>query len=492
MMKKITRILTGLLTAAMLLSGCQKQNTETTEFVIDPAVVTDVMSSANYIVTNKQFMYFYMSAYQKYSAYASYFGFSTDIPLDEQEYTMSNLSGYTWHDYLVDETKKSLKELLVLCEAARQRGITLDEAEKEDIEANIKALNAAAGHQGIDTSELISKNYGLGVTEFDVRYCLELQKLAIKAKEVIKAELVFTDEDLEKTCADNMNVYYDADYRYYEFRAEIGTDFNANEIKEAKAQAKANADKLLAQTKDEQSFLDGIESYLRSETDMTDEEIEAALEATLSEEYAYKTGGEFSDWLFEQDDEGNYIRKKGDVTNLYNDENGSYTICVVVRPIYREDYATRSVRHILISVDTFDGERGLPDAQAKAKAEALLEELKTAEKTEEAFAAMAAEHSMDTDSAKYGGLYENIGRGNMIAEFDRWLYDDSRTVGEMDIVLTKYGYHITYYVGEGPIKWKIDAEANLRNETYVEEYEALTQEYKITVNEQGLRTIISA
>ena len=485
-MKILLRTALVLLASLMILSGCNNAGNDGE--VVD---TTWTMATDSYVVTPGQFTYFYSIAYAGYSGYADYFGFSTDTPLDEQACSLGNTEDYTWHDFFVDQIKDSLEELLVMCEEATVRGITLDDEETAIIEENIGNLSAAAENLGITVEELVSENYGENVTLDDIRACMQMQALASKTEDIMEAEFTFTDEDLERECEVNMGYYYAADYRYFEFTAEYDSTSKTDEIAEAKAKAKANADALFAAADDEESFLSWVEKYLREDVGLTDEEVEEELDATFVEKYAYTTIGNFARWVFEQDDDGNYVRKKNDVTTNYNEANGTYVVSIIVRPMYRDDYATRSVRHILISVDSSDSSSGLSDAEAKAEAEELLAELKAEGVSEEKFAAFANEHSMDTGSASDGGLYENVGKGEMVDAFDAWLFDSARVSGDTDILLTEYGYHIVYYVGEGVTKWKDDAERNMRTEAYDSAYENAVNVHNVRVNEPCIDTLES-
>ena len=115
-----------------------------------------------------------------------------------------------------------------------------------------------------------------------------------------------------------------------------------------------------------------------------------------------------------------------------------------------------NVRHILINFEggTTDenGQTTYSDeekATAKSKAEALLQQWKDGEATEESFIALVKDNTGDTASAETGGLYEDIYKtANYEAAFLNWSVDTSRETGDTGIVETTYGYHIMYYVGD--------------------------------------------
>lgn len=124
---------------------------------------------------------------------------------------------------------------------------------------------------------------------------------------------------------------------------------------------------------------------------------------------------------------------------------------------HEKDYKTQKeskslvyhVRHILLfpggaKKETYtDAEwaKGLTDA------EAMLQQWRDGEATEESFAELAKKHSGDSNAAD-GGLYEALTSGtNFVKEFKDWYLDESRVPGDSGIVKTTYGYHLMYFSG---------------------------------------------
>ena len=107
-----------------------------------------------------------------------------------------------------------------------------------------------------------------------------------------------------------------------------------------------------------------------------------------------------------------------------------------------------NVRHILIQPegeqDTWTDESW---AAAEAQAQALYDQW-LLDPSEDAFAALATDNTMDPGSAETGGLYEEVAPGDMVAEFNDWCFDAERQIGDSGIVKTSYGYHIMYFVGQ--------------------------------------------
>lgn len=111
------------------------------------------------------------------------------------------------------------------------------------------------------------------------------------------------------------------------------------------------------------------------------------------------------------------------------------------------------VRHILIEPKggetAEDGTTTYTDAQWEAcriEAQALLDQWKEANGTEEDFAALATEHTTDGGSKESGGLYTNLTKDtNFVTEFKEWYLDESRKNGDTGLVKSVYGYHIMFF-----------------------------------------------
>ncbi len=99
---------------------------------------------------------------------------------------------------------------------------------------------------------------------------------------------------------------------------------------------------------------------------------------------------------------------------------------------YQQPEQARS-RHILIKTS---GGAAKTDAEAKAKAEALLKQIQGGAN----FAELAKKNSEDPGSGAQGGELGFARHGMMVPEFDTAIF--SQKIGETGMVKTQYGYHI--------------------------------------------------
>lgn len=165
---------------------------------------------------------------------------------------------------------------------------------------------------------------------------------------------------------------------------------------------------------------------------------------------------------------------------------------------YAEQGVTRDgvyvdIRHILIMPEGGEtGSDGYPvytdEAWAAAEEEAnrIYGEWKHGgETTEDRFGQMAQEYSKD-GSASNGGLYTDVYEGQMVENFNNWCFDESRQVGDYDLVKTQFGYHIMYFVGSRPI-WYATAETELINQTVAALVPAAMEKYPAEVDYSAIK-----
>lgn len=149
------------------------------------------------------------------------------------------------------------------------------------------------------------------------------------------------------------------------------------------------------------------------------------------------------------------------------------------------------VRHILIlpegaTVETVTTEEFSDEAWAagEQKAQEILDQWLSGDKTEDSFATLANENSADTGSNTNGGLYENVYPGQMVSAFNNWCFDENRKAGDTGIVETSYGYHVMYFVGQSDETYREYLIKNdLTSEDYTNWYNALVDAQDMTVGD---------
>ena len=237
------------------------------------------MKSENFRVTQNMMNYYFQSQYSSFvsenSAYLSYYGLDTGKSLKDQTYsTDADGNVVTWFDTMMDSTVEQVKEILVYCEEAEARGITLDEEDMKAIEDELYMYDLYGQLYGTDKNAYISMMYGKGMRESDIKKALELSALASKCSSLIGDEILdgITDEHIIKEYETNADEYDQVDYIYYTFdvaftdakNALASTATDAEKIakyKEMIEEAKARAEEWAA-IKDEAVLKDTILKYV--------------------------------------------------------------------------------------------------------------------------------------------------------------------------------------------------------------------------------------
>jgi peptidyl-prolyl cis-trans isomerase D len=121
-------------------------------------------------------------------------------------------------------------------------------------------------------------------------------------------------------------------------------------------------------------------------------------------------------------------------------ENSNYLLARVLGSKSMPDSV--SARHILIgTVDPQSGQPLLDDSSAHKKADSILAAIKAGAD----FGAMVREFSTDQGSKDKGGLYPSISYGQMVPEFNDFVF--TKPVGSKEVVRTQFGYHIIEVMG---------------------------------------------
>lgn len=508
---------------------------------------TTVAESEHYSVTGTMLSYYFYQSYRyflgSYGSLVQYLGLNTGASLKNQ--TMQN-SGQTWFDYFMSSVKSEIEQMLVYCEEARARGIKLDDADYADIDKALKSLEEAAAESGYSVSGYITGMYGTGVKKSDIRRALEMSQLASKASEVVSKEFKngVTDDEITKYFDEHPASFLTAGILTYTFsvtkpdknKDEGSSEYDAkveelnkraNELKACKTvdEFKTFVANYVAETEFDGVYADqtekvdpeklpsgdalterknaiiksavelalaGKDATLTTDKDdaavaLSNVEVEltkkvaSALTAMVNDSFAWTDDKDNNEGLWVSDES----RKAGD-TYLFNNDSDedatSYTVTVdmFTEAMHRDDSASRNVGHILFSTSDYADKDS-----AKAKAEEILAQIKDG-LTKESFEKAANEYTSDSSV-----FYDNVVPGQMVTNFNDWLFDDERKVGDTGVVETNYGYHIMYYLGEDteqPV-WRVNARGYVANEKLEEWFKSATESYKVTINDAKLTKV---
>lgn len=467
-----------------------------------------VAETENFEVTGTMMQYATMSSYQNYvyiyqqNGLIDYLGFDTTKSLSGQ--IQNEETKATWLDYFKNQALEEVKQVLALAEGAKKAGIELDKDEIKSINDSVAAIGEAGKTYGYTESQYLATIYGEGVKAKDIKAFMEIATLANKYSEKMNEDIetAITDEDVDTYASTtDLSDYYLVDVLAHEEEISIEAGLTEEEITAKKDALKAKFDGLMSAATEEE-FKAALASFAGDGA--TQDEIDVYFEA--SRKSIQKSTAFIHDaavWLLEvesdttedtEDRGGDPMRKAGDVKLFEKetkpeegaeDQSTKYTVCVyfVTDTPYLDESATKDVAHILVK---FDSEKPTAeeDAAAKAEAEAILAEFKAGEQTKDAFIKLGEEKTDDSSV-----LYENVVEDQMVEEFNDWIFDAARNVGDTDVVKTDYGYHVMYFVGDGKAEWFANSLNTLVSEKNTAAIEALTEEFKVEVNEKNLNKI---
>ncbi len=423
-----------------------------------------VMESENFQFTRGEFSYQFYLNYQDFlqynQSYMQHFGFDTSASLKEQSYSEEQ----SWFDYFAEPSLEYMRQILVLCEGAKAAGIELDEQDQKEIDISLESYEQYAADYQYDLVELLSGLFGKDVTLDVMRSYMEKDRLAYKYRDAMIAEYDLSEDELIGYLEANTDAFYFIDYLSYTFDED--TDPNAA----------ARAGEVAAVT-DSASFETYVRTYEMETLEKGEDEVDLS---TLSNTYVRKEADNaFSEWAFHGAAAGTtYVDK--------NEVDGIYTVYLLTRAPYLQDYVTKNFRYIYITLDTYGTYE-----KARTRADELLETWRTGDADAHSFGELAYNYSEDGATSYVGGLQENLGQApsKFPDSVIEWLYNPDRQVGDVEVLRGNEAYFVVYFEGDGQIQWKNQAKQALEEEKYIADMEALSEVHETAVYEEVAQSL---
>ena len=454
-------------------------------------------------VTSAQLNYFYIDAVNEflntYGSYASLFGLDLTKPLDQQ--VTNEETGATWADDFATSALETAKSTYALVNAAKAAGFELPEADKATIESNISTMELYANLYGYaDAEGYIQAYYGHGASMETYREYAEMSALASAYYNQYATGLTYDEAALRAAEEGKEVEFNNYTYNYYylsvsKFQQGGTTDENGNttyseEEKAAAVAAAEEAAKALSQME-----ITSVEDFDAAIANLTiNVGAETAPTSTTCDNYSYgNVTGVMRDWIVDTarvEGEVGYVESATTTTNEDGTETKNVTGFYVIYFRGMTDNKTPlvNVRHILVAEGgTYDSTTGTTTyseeelAIAEEKAQLILQMFKAGNQTEEAFADLAKENSVDPGSVDNGGLYEDVYPGQMVAEFNDWCFAEGRKPGDTGIVVTSYGAHVMYFDSYATQLYRdLLIESTLRSNDTTAWYQALVEAVTVT------------
>ena len=447
-------------------------------------------------ISNAELNYYYINQVQnfanQYGDYLYMVGLDTTKPLNEQ--VINEELGKTWADNFMDSAVENAKAVYTLCAAAEAEGFTLTEEDNENIEAAIatEEMYALYYYQYPSLEDYLKAVYGFGATVESFREFYTMGYLADAYQKHYIDTLTYEDADLREAEAADYLGYNSYSYNYYYLttnnyvEAPEGTsaaDYTAEQKAAAAAKIEDIAKILTAEDITSLEALDAAIAALPSNADVAN----AASFASNDMNY-HSMNSIFADWVADES------RKAGDVEyfkqiNSDGEVTGIYVI--MFNSATDNNFPLVNVRHVLVgfeggTTDSTTGTTVYSDVEkdaAHTEAMNILNEWKNGEATEDSFATLANEKSDDGDGTT-GGLYENVIPGQMVPNFNDWIFDETRKAGDTGLVETEYGWHVMYFVGNSDVLYRdYMIENDLKDADYTAWYEALMADVTATIGD---------
>lgn len=437
--------------------------------------------------------------YEQYGLDPADMGLDVDFSkkLSAQKTTNDDDEVITWAQHLQDQVVESIKSTYSYYNEAVKANNgevpEITEEQQSEIDDTMAQYKEQAENYGYTLSAYLVRALGKGVTEAVYRQEAARAYIAQNYSETLGDEVAateYTDEQINAYKDEHLDELKSVNIRLFEASTEdIAKEF-AGKLNADGSNFTALAAEYSSDDFDKSYYAeDGASTYLEA----TKASLQRNGFAIATAEHHHEEGEEHSDdeelsypgldWLFSAD------RKAGDSYQY------STTVVYILSPAALTDAKNVNVRHILISpVDTTDSSASAKTAtdeqwaEAYSKAQDILNEYNSGEKTAESFAELAKANSAD-GSASNGGLYENVYPGQMVTPFNTWCFDN-RSVGDTAIVKTEYGYHVMYFDGATDTTvWKYTAKQALASEDSKTEAEKISEAYKAELNWFGSRYV---
>lgn len=485
------------------------------------------------------YMQMYNNTYSYASSYESNYGegygkmlTGYDINRSPADQTTKDDDGneITWDEYFLDQAIEYMATVKRYYGAAIDAGIEMTEKAQADIDAAIESLDKNSGSYSL--SRFLSLYFGKGVTEKLYKDVLTEQQMVSLYQESRQEDLKgkYSETDVNELYAKDKTAYDVVSFRWFTIdiksKAEVTSTIGEDEsvvtsttfAEESQAQAfieKVKSEKNYSEDTFKKVVLEFVDK--ESQDYETYKQDQATLIQKISKDkIETNVNKDAAKWLYETDENGNYIRQPGDMNYYVSDDEKSVYIFYATGIPYQDETVPASVRHILVkfpdetttkkedvSGESVSGEAEKATVSDKIKDECkseaasildsyndYIKENASGKADEEYFGELASKLTDDTASAGAGGLIEELANdGSYVPAFEDWVFSEGefegeeRIPGSTGIIETEYGYHVMYYVGghENPVWYD-----TILNDLITEDWEAEQTEFEKQFGEDAI------
>jgi hypothetical protein len=430
-----------------------------------------------------EFEFFFNSEYTEYMQFLSQFQ-GMGLPEPEPDRSLSDQinpsTGESWAAFFTDRAVSNMTETATLYNLAVADGFTLSQEQLAEIDEDLAMIEMQAMfNQFPSVDSLLQRMFGSSMNERTYRSLMEMTLTARLFSESIRNSFVFSADELAAYYNEHRDELDAINYREFLVDIEFPTidmpddeeEFE-NAMEQASLETNQRANDFAGEIHSEEDFIYVAGNYNESLF---------SPEATQRRVQGARLDADKRDWLIDDS------RIHGDTT-IVDSDWGSTVIFFVSRD--GNDYRTVTMRQLLLLRETIDPDEffeGINDPGyiiALENAENDLHEraqevyalFNSAGRTEQALLDLIDEYSDDTTE---GGYYPDITQltyqgvdfqtMRVVPEIENWLFDSDRVIGDSELIYTAdFGYHLTYFFGEGDIFFEMIARDRLRSERHGE------------------------
>ena len=288
--------------------------------------------------------------------------FNTSLQNNESYYKSNGLSsaedldnpdpfGNPWRESFENTVAELADLYMAYAQYAVDNGITLSEEMLDEVEGQVEKFKDKAVVYGMSTDKFLSKYYGRGVKEQDVRDAVTLAYLSNEGFNAMYNSVVVTDNDISEYFDNNTIEFMRADYCFFV----TGVSGKDNLTQEDKQFYSEKAEYISSASSIDE-FKSRVEEYIREEndrlpSDSTDRlstiEIEDYINDSLKtvecEKIEYNSMISFHDWIFSDE------RIPGDSTVYHEEPYGTYGAIYIITPAYIDSEWKENAKDKIIS-----------------------------------------------------------------------------------------------------------------------------------------------
>lgn len=399
---------------------------------------------------------YYMNFYANWYAYMSAFGIDTSSPLSNQMQTENS----TWLTYFANQALTSTKNMLIMAEAAASEGMTLSEEDKKEIEENLTLFKDSAKEAGGTMGNIIANTTGIiGVSENDIRKCLELSQYSVLKQNALKETYDLSNDALKAYFNDHKTDLATIDYLTYTVKADVSkldqtADTYDDDLQALLAETKAKAE-ALANCTTKEAFMSWIAN---DQKDLSEDDLNTILASVEKTNVAYEAEDDISTWAFAANAGDHYVDETA---------SGTYDVYVILKAPSPDETPSSASIYLLTFTDETKA------AEAKATFDA-------GNKDKAAFEALAA--SLEITSYSREGITSSSSLDSAVSD---WVFSWEAKAGDSNYLdlkdSTGKALVLVNEISERA-SWEVTCENGLVEELLEKDAEVLFAKYTIENN----------